>query len=94
MERLTRLTEAQGFYVSDITTVCTTAEGCSGDAIERLAKFENLYDHLTQRRKEIPTELETLRAAGKNKTVTFKELLTEKMIIDMLLNQLVRHGLD
>lgn len=93
MERLTKLSESKAFYVTDRIIGSSGIEGYHGDAVDRLAKFENLYEHLMERHVAIPSELEVLRNAGKNKTVTFKELLTEKMIIDMLLTQLERHGL-
>ena len=65
----------------------------NGDAVEKLARFENFYNHLIERRTAIPEEIETLRKAGKDKTVTFKELLTEKMVNQMILNQLEKYGL-
>lgn len=94
MERLTKPSENNAFYVTDKITGIIAEEGYYGEAIDRLAKFENLYAHLMERYSAIPSELEALRSAGKNRTVTFKERLTEKMIIEMLLNQLRRHGLE
>ncbi len=93
MNRLTRLSEDHGFYVSDSIAGQVAQEDYYGEAIEKLAKFENLQDHLIARHHAIPSELEALRSAGKGKTVTFKELLTEKLVTDMLLTQLERHGL-
>ncbi len=92
MERMTRLLESKAVYVTD-RIAGSIEEGFYGEAIDRLAKFENLYDHLISRHSAIPSELEFLRNAGKTKTVTFKELLTEKMIIEMLLTQMNRQGL-
>jgi hypothetical protein len=95
MKRLTKLSKNKEFYnaVDDKSVKCEN-EGHYGDAIEKLAKFENFYDHLASRQKSIPTELEALRSGGKTKTVTFKELLAEKMINDMILTQLADHGLE
>ena len=43
-----------------------------------LEKYQAFHQHIRQRKAEIPAELEALRAAGKSKTVQFKELLAEK----------------
>ena len=93
MNRFTKLSESKTFYVTGDISGKLEHEGYYGDAVNRLAKFENLYEHLLARHNAIPAELEKLRLAGKNKTVTFKELLTEKMINDMILTQLERQGL-
>lgn len=93
MKRFTKLSENKEFYVTDNISGILPDEGYYGEAVDKLAKFENLFDHLTARKKLIPAELENLRAAGKNKTVTFKELLMEKMVNEMMLVQLARQGL-
>lgn len=93
MDRLTRLIESKGCYVSDGISGIKEDDGYYGEAVERLARFENLYEHLISRHAAIPAELEKLRAAGKNKTVTFKELLAEKLVTDMMLTQFQRFGL-
>lgn len=86
MKRLTQLSP-------DKETYCVTEEILSSVAINQLAKYENLYEHLLSRQEMIPVELEQLRHAGKNKTVTFRELLTEKLMKDMMLSEFKRHGL-
>lgn len=93
MKRLTKLSGDKGFFVTDKITGKIATEGYYGEAIEKLAKFENFCDHLIARRNSIHSELETLRNEGKTKTVTFKELLTEKMINEMILIQLEKHEL-
>lgn len=93
MERMTKLLADKDCYITNNIVGNFESEGYYGDAIEKLAKFENLYDHLIARQSSIPKELETLRNAGKNKTVTFKELLAEKLVNEMMLKLLGRHGL-
>ena len=93
MKRLTRLAAKEKFYTTDGITGKVDNEGYYGDAVEKLARFEDFYNHLIERRTAIPEEIETLRKAGKDKTVTFKELLTEKMVNQMILNQLEKYGL-
>lgn len=93
MERFTKQASADSCYVTAKITGVIENEGYYGEAIERLAKFENIYEHLMMRKGAIPAELEALRGANKGKTVTFKELLAEKMINDMVLKLLEREGL-
>lgn len=88
MERYTKKSDSKGIYVTEGINGLIEGEGYYGDAIERLAKFENLNEHLINRQKMIPVELESLRNSGKSKTVTFKELLSEKMVNEMILTKL------
>lgn len=67
MDRLTQKTEA-GYSVSD-----------PDEAVARLAAYEDLHDRVLNEQANIPAQLETLRAAGKEKTVTFRELATRKL---------------
>lgn len=46
MERLTRSSSNNEFYIVDDEKVNHGANGYSGAAIEKLAKFENIYDDL------------------------------------------------
>lgn len=59
-----------------------------------LEKYQAFHQRIRQRKAEIPTELETLRQAGKGKTVQFKELLAEKLTVEMILTQLRYAGLE
>lgn len=93
MERLTKRSADNLFYVEAGVSEMDADNRYCGEAINRLAKFEDLWAHLLTRHSVIPAELEALRRAGKEKTVTFKELLAEKMINDMLLTHLERQGL-
>ena len=59
-----------------------------------LEKYRAFHQRIRRRKTEIPDELETLRAAGKEKTVQFKELLAEKLTMEMILTQLRYAGLE
>lgn len=59
-----------------------------------LEKYQAFHQRVRQRKAEIPGELETLRAAGKGKTVQFKELMAEKLTMEMILLQLRYAGLE
>jgi len=92
-ERLTKLSESKEFYVTANIEGKLGDEGYFGDAVEKLAKFENLHDYLVERQICIPKELEALRNEGKSKTVKFKELLAQKLINETLLDLLASKGI-
>ena len=59
-----------------------------------LEKYRAFHQRIRQRKAEIPAELESLRQAGKGKTVQFRELLAEKITVEMILTQLRYAGLE
>ncbi|MGB4590394.1 MAG: hypothetical protein WBI17_14345 [Clostridiaceae bacterium] len=85
--------DTQDFYVTEFIEGKSDNEEYYGEAIERLAKFENLFDHLMKRKDAIPIELDSLRSEGKNKTYGYKEKFAEKLMNDMMLNMLEQYGL-
>lgn len=78
---MNRLTKAQNnnFYLVDDTEIQHDTNGYYGDAVTKLAKFENIYEDLMAKQKEISGELEKLRLEGKTKSVKFKQLLANKL---------------
>jgi len=46
MIRLTRKMDSNNFYVVEDTRIQHDENGYIGDAIDKLAKFENIYDDL------------------------------------------------
>lgn len=68
--------------------------GYSGDAINKLAKFENLYENLILSQEETIEKLEKLRKEGKTNTVTFKQLLAKKMTNDNFINLFHIYGIE
>lgn len=79
MTRLTRALDNNEFYIVDDDKVNHDINGYSGDAINRLAKFENLYDDLLANQSKISKELEILRNEGKTHSCKFKELMVKKL---------------
>ena len=61
-------------------------------ALQRLAGLENMLEELTARQTDIPAELAQLKAAGKEKTVRYRELLGQKLLLNEMLALLERHG--
>lgn len=78
MERYTKATD-WGNYVVENTMAVHTENGCTGDAIDRLAAFENVYEALTKEQDDIAHKMDKLRSEGKSKTVTFKQLMANKL---------------
>ncbi len=52
---------------------------------ERLAAYDKVYAGLTADRDRVIARMETLRAAGRTKTATFRQLLGEKLSIQAML---------
>jgi hypothetical protein len=92
LNRLTRALESS-FYVVDDTKVQHDVNGYSGDAISKLAKFENIYDDLISKQNEISKELEKLRLEGKIHSVKFKQLMANKMTNNNILILFKTYGL-
>lgn len=93
MDRLTKPLN-KGSYLADLTQVSSDPRGCTGEAINRLGRFEDFYERLLESQREIPKALQKLRSEGKEKTVTYKELLAKKLIASQILMLLKEHGLE
>ena len=61
-------------------------------ALQRLAALEDMLEELAACQTDIPAELARLKAAGKEKTVRYKELLGQKLLLNEMLALLERHG--
>jgi hypothetical protein len=92
MDRLTRALDKDSYVVDD-TKVQHDVNGYSGDAITKLAKFENLYDDLISKQCEISKELEKLRFEDKTHSVKFRQLLANKMTNNNVLILFRTYGL-
>jgi len=79
MTRLTRALNNNEFYIVDDDKVSHDVDGYSGEAINKLAKFENIYDDLVANQLEISKELERLRNEGKTHSIKFRELFAKKL---------------
>lgn len=60
---------------------------------ERLARFEELLAELLSERESLETTLADLRAQGKTKTVTYRQLTARKLALKSILGQFEEHGL-
>lgn len=78
MPRLTRLLPDGATYALDSAMVLACDGGLRGEAVAKLAAFENMQEHIRQSVAAIPAELAALKAQGKEKTVRFRELAAQK----------------
>lgn len=93
LDRLTRKLGG-GIYVVNETKLRRDAGGYSGDAITRLAGFENMFEDLVSKQEEISKELERLRSEDKMHSVKFKQLLANKLTNNNVLILLKSYGLE
>jgi len=64
------------------------------EAIQRLGLFEDAQEELFDSQKQIPKDLEALRAEGKEKTVRYKEMMVQKLSNNNTVMFLERHGIS
>jgi hypothetical protein len=89
MNRYTKRTEShsdgteEGFALSNDTELI--------DVINRLEEFENYYEDLLLEHSLIIEQLRILRESDKVKTVSFKQLFANKVMIEMLIERLHRY---
>lgn len=93
MDRITKPLDKQGTYVVDLAQVRSAPGGCICEAINRLGRFEDFYEHLQESQRELPKALQQLRSEGKEKTVTYKELMAKKLTANHILTLLKGYGL-
>lgn len=94
MTRLTRKPSQEENYYIEETNLTKDDLGYSGDAVERLANFENFYEDLVASQERISKELTALRSEGKEKSVKFRELLGNKLMNTNMLVLMKQYGLE
>lgn len=93
MVRLTRVLNNE-IYIVDDDKVNYDNNGYSGEAINRLARFENICNDLVAGQNKISEELEKLRNEGKTKSVRFRELMVKKMTNSNIIILFETYGLQ
>ena len=93
MERLTKKLEPQGHTVPP-GQVTPVPDGYAGEAIERLARFENFYCDLLRAQTEYTAELDALKREDKTRSVRFRELMGKKLQNADILIRLKYYGLE
>ena len=60
---------------------------------ERLAAYDRMYADLLKERDKVLSDLDGLRAAGKNKGVTYQQLLAQKLAVQNLIGRFEIYGI-
>ena len=61
--------------------------------LERLAAFDRMYADLLKERDKVLSDMERLRAAGKNKGATYQQLLAQKLTVQNLIGRFEIYGI-
>lgn len=93
MERYTQKMENEKYKVTG-EVLQQEEEGYVGEAVERLARFEDAYEALEANYTATEEKLEWLRSQGKVKSVTFQQLLGRKMNYENLISLFEIHGIE
>ena len=66
---------------------------CEMTDLERLAAYDRMYVDLLREREQVLSNMERLRAAGKNRGVTYQQLLAQKLTVQNLIGRFEINGL-
>ncbi len=61
---------------------------------ERLAAYERVYAEILRERDQVLLEMERLRAAGKSRGATYRQLMAQKLTVQGLIAQFAAHGIE
>lgn len=94
MERLTKKLPVGEGFILDPERITKVSLEYTGEAVEKLARFEDFYDDLLASQDLIARELDKLRSEGKEKSTKFRELFTKKLMNNSILILLKSYGLE
>ena len=60
---------------------------------EKLAAYERMYADLLRERDKVLSDLDKLRAAGKNRGATYQQLLAQKLTVKNLIGRFACYGI-
>lgn len=93
MERLTTQ-QIDGSYQAPTSSVQAAGSAWQGEAIHRLAQFENYFEALRAQQADLAQKLERLRSEGKKSSVQFREMLGNKVMGSQALAMLKVYGIE
>ncbi len=91
MKRITVLKDKT--FLIPVEFLAASSDGFFGEASERLAAFENAFERIGAEQQEIEQTLDRLRAAGKEKTVQFREQFGKRLMNQQFLMLLEAYGI-
>lgn len=89
MRRYTK--KINDIYCIDFEVILISDQQIKGEAINRLAEFEDFYDELIKEKEFIISQLELSRDKGNIKSATFRQLFISKMSIDLMIERVHRY---
>ena len=66
---------------------------CEMTDLERLAAYDRMYADLLREREQVLSNMERLRAACKNRGVTYQQLLAQKLTVQNLIGRFEIYGI-
>ena len=60
---------------------------------ERLAAYDHIYADLLKERDKVLSDMDRLQAAGKNRGVTYQQLLAQKLTVQNLIGRFEIYGI-
>ena len=66
---------------------------CEMTDLERLAAYDRMYVDLLREREQVLSNMERLRAAVKNRGVTYQQLLAQKLTVQNLIGRFEIYGI-
>ena len=66
---------------------------CEMTDLERLAAYDRMYADLLREREQVLSNMERLRAAGKDRGVTYQQLLAQKLTVQNLIGRFEIYGI-
>ena len=66
---------------------------CEMTDLERLAAYDRMYADLLREREQVLSNMERLRAAGKNRGVTYQQLLAQTLTVQNLIGRFEIYGI-
>ena len=61
---------------------------------ERLAAYDRMYADLLKERDKVASDMERLRAAGKQRGATYRQLLAQKLTLQNLIGRFELYGIQ
>ncbi len=66
---------------------------CNETDLERLAAYDRMYRDLLREREDVLRRMEDLRAGGKQRGATYRQLLAQKLTLQELIGRFERCGI-
>ena len=61
--------------------------------LERLAAYDRMYADLLKERDKVLSDMDKLRTAGKNRGVTYQQLLAQRLTVQNLIGRFESYGI-